>query len=414
MNFKTIIKSVLIIFFFLYLFAEDLYAGEPYWPIQSVDTMKYSRDLAREKINDKLFEEVIDRQISQIAQTGATHAAIGTPYDDEFIPFLEKWVDSARKHGLSVWFRGNFSGWEGWFGYEPIDREEHLEMIRRFILNNPSLFEDGDIFTSCTECENGGPGDPRTNGDLRGFRSFLVDEYEETRDAFSKVGKEVASNYFSMNGDVAYLVMDKNTTEKLDGIVVIDHYVDDPVKLSKDVRAIIQKSGGQVVLGEFGAPIPNIHGYMSEEIQAQWIDKSLTELSQIEGFYGINYWTSFGGTTSIWNTDGEARKTVNVLTGFYTPKTIEGRVINELGRPVKNAKIVSNSKEVLTDSKGEFKVLIIPSIDEIRISSKSYKEAVIGSEEFDSISEIVLGKEKENIFFKLQKAIYQFIQNITN
>ena len=66
-----------------------------------------------------------------------------------------------RKHGLSVWFRGNFSGWEEWFGYPKIKAYEHINKTRNFIINNPELFADGDIFTSCPECENGGPGDPR-------------------------------------------------------------------------------------------------------------------------------------------------------------------------------------------------------------------------------------------------------------
>src|SRR3989344_6298983 len=85
--------------------------------ITSIDTMKYSRDVAREKLNSSSFDEVIDKQVSEISATGATHIAIGTPYDDEFLPFLKRWVVAARKYNLKVWFRGNLSGWEEWFGY---------------------------------------------------------------------------------------------------------------------------------------------------------------------------------------------------------------------------------------------------------------------------------------------------------
>ena len=101
-------------------------------------------------------------------------------------------------------------------------------MVERFILENPEIFEDGDIFTSCTECENGGPGDPRATGDITGFRNFLIEEYQVTKDAFEKINKKVDSNFYSMNGDVAYLIMDKDTTEKLGGVVVMDHYVERP------------------------------------------------------------------------------------------------------------------------------------------------------------------------------------------
>src|SRR3989344_5428418 len=100
-----------------------------WWEIQSIDTVKYSRDLAREKAKDSSFDEVIDTQVRLIAETGATH------------------------------------------------------------------FEEGDIFSSCTECENGGPGDPRRSGDVAGHRNFLTEEYKITNDAFRKIGKNVRSNF---------------------------------------------------------------------------------------------------------------------------------------------------------------------------------------------------------------------------
>ena len=67
-----------------------------FWNVQSIDTMKYSRDTAREKADSKSFEEVIKRQVKDIADTGATHVGISTPYDAEFIPYLTKWVTAAR------------------------------------------------------------------------------------------------------------------------------------------------------------------------------------------------------------------------------------------------------------------------------------------------------------------------------
>jgi len=71
-----------------------------WWQIQSVDTMKYSRDIAREKLDDPTFDSIIDRQVKDIAATGATHVAVGTPYDEEFVPFLTRWVNAARKYKL--------------------------------------------------------------------------------------------------------------------------------------------------------------------------------------------------------------------------------------------------------------------------------------------------------------------------
>src|SRR3989344_5208595 len=166
-----------------------------WWQVQSIDTMKYSRDIAGEKLKDTSFDRVIEDQVDKIARTGATHIAIATPYDEEFLHFLRRWVNAARKKNLLVWFRGNFSGCEGWFGYAKINPDEHLTKTKNFIENHADLFSDGDIFTSCPECENGGPGDPRQTRDVDGHRRFLIDEYNVAKSAFSKINKKVLPGF---------------------------------------------------------------------------------------------------------------------------------------------------------------------------------------------------------------------------
>lgn len=293
----------------------------PLWEVRSIDTVKYSRDLSLEKLSDEGFELLIDSQVKNIAEVGTSHVAIGTPYDEQFLPYLKKWVDAARKYGLNVWFRGNFSGWERWFGYPRIDRQTHTKKTEEFILKNPDLFVDGDIFTPCPECENGGPGDPRQNGDVLGHRAFLTYEYQVTKDAFIKIDKKVTPGYYSMNLDVAKLLMDDATTKNLGGIVVVDHYVSSADQLAKDIDAISKKSGGQIVLGEFGAPIPDIHGKMTEDEQADWIRKALSLLSNKPEVIGINYWVGVGGSTQLWEENGKARKALEVIRYFYTKRT---------------------------------------------------------------------------------------------
>jgi hypothetical protein len=321
LKFHNIIMSlgvILVLLAFL-LSAQSLIAPKKQtkWPVQSIDTMKYSRDAAGQALTDSSFDTIIDKQVKEIAQTGANYIAIGTPYDNEFLPVLKLWVKSARKYHLKVWFRGNFSGWEGWFNYPKIDREQHLKMTQEFILNNPDLFEDGDIFTACPECENGGPGDPRENGDLGGHRKFLIDEYSITKTSFAKIHKKVISNYDSMNMDVAKLVMDKKTTKALGGVVTVDHYVKSPKKLKSDIDLIAKTSGGRVVLGEFGAPIPDITGAMSDSQQAEWIKEVLALLSSDPNVIGLNYWVGVGGSTEIWNYRGTKHQAVDGITKFF-------------------------------------------------------------------------------------------------
>lgn len=290
----------------------------PHWSVRSIDTMKYSRDLAREKLDDPSFDDVINRQAKDIASTGASHVAIATPYDPEFIPFLSRWVEAARDNNLKVWFRGNASGWEKWFGYKRISREEHQEIILNFIKNNGELFESGDIFTPCPECENGGEGDPRKIGGVEGYRQFLIDEYNASREAFRSIGKNVQVGYFSMNFDVAKLVMDRPTTAALGGVVAIDHYVKSHDKLRRDLDEIVESSGGKIYLGEWGAPIPDIHGKISGEEQAAWIKAAFEVFKANNNVIGLNYWVNVGGSTEIWNSRGEASASIPVITEYYS------------------------------------------------------------------------------------------------
>lgn len=379
------------------------------WKIQAIDTVKYSRDPARQYISDPSFDKVIDTQTRLIAETGANYISIGTPYDPEFVPFLTRWVTAARKYNLKVWFRGNFSGWEGWFEYPKIGRDEHLKLTKEFILKNGDLFEDGDIFTSCTECENGGPGDPRSTGDTLGHRQFLIDEYKTAKNIFVQMGKNIPTNYFSMNYDVAMLTMDKETTKALGGIVVIDHYVITPELLISTIDTLKDVSGGKIILGEFGAPIPDIHGVFNDDQQAAWIETSLKALALDPEVTGINYWTAFGGTTRLWQDDGNPTKTVNVLNKYFKPKNVSGVITNEIGEHIKGAEVISSIQKTLSGNNGEFVISYVSDLPEVEVTVKA-----LGYEPFsksipvgDEYLKIELTKSSQNWFYKLQKLIYQ-------
>lgn len=396
-----LIASILVLSF-VFKKESQLVPAAPWWEFASIDTMKYSRDIAREKLNDSSFNEVIDRQVRDIAGTGATHVAIATPYDSEFYPFLKKWVDAARKHNLNIWFRGNFSGWEGWFGYPDISRDEHIKKTEEFILKNKNLFKDGDVFTACPECENGGPGDPRHNGDVEGHREFLIDEYKITKAAFKKMGKNVASNFNSMNGDVARIIMNKETTRSLDGIVTIDHYVSTPEKLIEDVRRISRASGGKIVLGEFGVPIPDIHGKMSEEEQAEWVENALGELRKMPEVVGINYWTNTGSTTQLWDNKGVPRLSQSILTSFYKAHIVKVRIMDETGSILRNAELSMDGARLEKDDNGTFNIPYFEDSDIISITADGYfpKEVKLSK---TSEQEAVLIKKDQDIIYQIRR-----------
>ncbi len=382
-----------------------------FWPIRSIDTMKYSRDLSREKMNDSSFDETIDKQVRNIAAAGATHVAIATPYDKEFVPMLTRWVLAARKYKLNVWFRGNLSGWEGWFDYESITRAQHIKLIGEFIASNPDLFQDGDIFSSCPECENGGPGDPRRTGGAAEYRKFLIQEYQASKSAFAKIGKRVDANYFSMNGDMARLIMDKKTTAALDGAVVIDHYVKTPEKLLKDAESIASQSGGKVVLGEFGAPIPDIHGKMTPEEQSQWISKSLVLLAGSKNIIGINYWLSVGGSTEIWDGDGKQLPAAETIREFYKPETIYGIITDSLGNSISGAEISNLGRTFFTDKNGYFEFPVVKNLDaELAISAENYISLERDIKESIGAVHITLDKKQEDLMYKMRMFIKKLLK----
>lgn len=287
------------------------------WQIESIDTMKYSRDEAKQGLTDKSYAVLVNKQIEAIASTGANYVAIDTPYDAEFLPVLKLWVRTARDYGLHVWFRGNFSGWEGWFNYPQITEQQHIDKTRQFILNNANLFQDGDIFTSCPECENGAHLNPTDANAVVAYRKFLITEYNSDNQAFAKIDKKVNNGYFSMNADVAQAVMDKQTTKALGGIVVIDHYVPEPQDLLNRVNLLASESGGKVVLGEFGVPIPNLNGNMTDEQQRAWIAQALHLLTTTKSLLGVNYWVSYGGSTALWNDNDTPKPAVAVITKYF-------------------------------------------------------------------------------------------------
>lgn len=300
--------------------------------VQSIDTMKESRDNAREALSNlPEYKKVIDANMALVEAAGATHVAIDTPYDPEFLPVLQAWVNSARAHHLSVWFRGNFSGWEGWFNYPKMSRSDHLHALQQFIKNNPGLFEDGDIFTPCPECENGGPGDPRQTGDAAGFNSFMLQEKQATDTAFDNEQKKVTV-YDSMNADIAKTVLTPKTIDGLGGVVLIDHYVKTVAQFKNDIQNIPKEIGGVIGLGEFGAPVPDLQGDMTNDAQAQYVGELLQALNQNnKSIPLVNYWDLTGGSTALAQDDGTPKEAYAVVQSYYTAPRVYGSVYNTLG-----------------------------------------------------------------------------------
>jgi hypothetical protein len=240
-------------------------------------------------------------------------------------------------------------------------------------------------------------------GDREGFTKFIIDEHQATSALFNQFGLKVATNFASMNADVARLIMDKPTTAAMGGLVVIDHYVKSPDKLVTDVEEISGMSGGQVVLGEFGAPIPDLHGGMTEAGQAEWIETALSELSKQPNLAGLNYWVNIGGSTQLWTATGNARKAVDVVKSFYSPASFLITVRNEAGENLSGAKINYRGRSFVTGDSGQVRIPVNSDTKLVNISLKDYRSYSLLMSDNQTTAEAVLIKAREGLWFKARK-----------
>lgn len=348
------------------------------WKYQCVDTMKTSRDRARNWMEANDAHNDIALQVRTIKSLGANCIAIDTPYDPEFLPYLKVWVKEARKQKLLIWFRGNFSSWEGWFNYKKgMTSEELLDKTTNFITENPDLFEDGDIFTPAPEGENGGPFNQVEKDEHVAFRAFLLQEQQIARDAFAKIGKKVGVNWMSMNGGLAKRMFDQSTIDGLGKVVTLDHYIKIAPEMGEFIEYFANNYGAKTILGEFGAPIPEINGEMTEEQQAAFIDELFQELYEHkDNVIGVNYWVLYDSSTALYNQDFSERKAVEVVRKYFIPNSVKGKVVDEKGKPIVGAlvKAVGTKEAEWTNSKGEF-TFVTPN-DSILLYSSSTQDLI--------------------------------------
>lgn len=382
---------------------------------RAIDTMKYSRDLAEEKLYSKSFDAVIDAQMKLIEDSGATHVAIDTPYDEKFYPILKRWVDSARAHHLAVWFRGNFSGWEGWFGYGKISRASHEYMLNNFLSAHPELFQSGDIFSPCPECENGGPGDPRATGDAAGYNQFLTEEYVISKQAFNTMHKSVTV-YASMNADIAKGVIDKDTARALGGTILIDHYVQSPKQFISDVQSISKRLDAKIGIGEFGAPILDLNGEMSQQAQADYIDSILDLLYQNSSIVPlVNYWVLTGGSTALATDNGNAKPVYSIVKSYFTMPKISGKITDTLGEYMQGVTVSVSGTTYSTESEGDgsYAIFLSHRYKKITFEKKGYKtvEITIPDDlEHVNYKDVVLEPTNPSLWYKT-KAWMHMLKN---
>ncbi|MDQ3099239.1 MAG: carboxypeptidase-like regulatory domain-containing protein [bacterium] len=332
------------------------------WKYQCIDTMKYSRDRARAFSQGKLSTSEVTSQVEKIASLGANCISIGTPYDSEFLPYLSLWVKEARTHNLKVWFRGNWAGYEGWFEYPKlVSLDEHHTKTKNFIIEHKDLFESGDIFTPAPEPENSPFFKPLFEKEPALFRSFISQSSLSASSAFKQIDRDVHTEFTSLSGGVATYALDKETVSDLNNTVTLDHYVSSPEEMDEYISRFNSLYGAQIALGEFGAPIPDINGAMTDEGQAKFVNSLLQTLTKRHSLVpAINYWTLSDASTALLDTEMKEKPVAKVLREYYKPIVVYGSVENIFGFPVPNARIVDQTRtlETTSDARGYFSILL--------------------------------------------------------
>ena len=377
------------------------------WQIRAVDTMKTSRDKARVRLYDLKFDTEIEKELLTIKNMGANYAAIDTPYDEEFLPYLKRWIKQARKTDLKIWFRGNWSNWEGWFDYpKNLTPERHHAKTAEFIETHPELFEDGDIFDPCPECENAGFW--KQPDDNAKYNEFIQNQRIVLKNSFNKINKKVYTNIFSIIGGRAKEVLDKKTLDALDNVVTIDHYIKNPSSMTEYINYFSKNFQTKVLVGEFGAPIPDINGSMDEEQQALFINEVLRELYKNKtDVLGINYNVLSLGTTKLLNDDGTERQAVDVVKNYFIPGVVKGTVTNTLGDLLKNIPVRTSDvlNSTATGRQGHYTISIPASTVDIAVGGKKYK-TIVQKEVVDRGAEItndvVLEPQKIGFIYRIR------------
>jgi hypothetical protein len=387
----------------------SVWAADRFFQMQAVDTMKLSRDGAR---NGGVVNS-IPAIVEKLAALSPTHIAIATPYDKEFDTVREKWIGNIHDRNIKVWFRGNFSSWEKWFDYPAFTNPyDHIAKTYAFITSHPREFADGDIFTPAPEPENGGFGDPRHGNDIKiKFFDFLVKSQASCEKAFAAIHKNVTCGYFSTNGDVAEL-FPTDVVKKLGNVIVIDHYVRTPQELVDKAVHLHEKTGAQIILGEYGAPIPDLHGELTQKQQAQLIRDNLKELvAHTDIIKGINYWTAVGGSTSLYSDAYEPRLAASTLEEYFSPIVVTGQVSDENKLPLEGVQVrAGNLPGVQTNTDGSYKVLATADFSKIEYSRQDMQtqKFTIDTTQKTAQKNIVMIPQEKNLWYYLK----QLMRNI--
>jgi hypothetical protein len=275
------------------------------WYVKSIDTQVVSKHW------QNVPPASIREQVTLIKALGVNYVAIATPYDRALE--LQLWADEIHKQDLHVWFRSHWAEWEGDDGKPAtMSSEEYLVKTKQFIIDNPTLFKEGDAFTIAVEPEQAGVGLGKKFKDWDAYRQFLLDEITYANQGFKEIGltRKIHTNWLSVNGWIVENVFTPELVDKLQ-LITIDHYPEQSKTIgqledinqlaeteSADLDRFYHKWRKPILLGEWGY---HIYQEVDDKRQAEVIEHVLETIQNKPYIVGLNYWVHMGNPSRIIN-----------------------------------------------------------------------------------------------------------------
>jgi hypothetical protein len=163
--------------------------------------------------------------------------------------------------------------------------------------------------------------------------------------------------------------------------VTIDHYVKEPEVLRRDIDVLASQSGGKIVIGEIGSPIPDIHGRQTEKEQDEWLGETFAMLAMDDRVIGVNYWVLTGGTTELYTQDGKKKPAADTLTRFFTGDAMEVLFVNEQQTPISGVRVSGLDQSRVSNAFGIVTIPVLKKGQRIEFEAEGYKKAELTSED---------------------------------
>lgn len=257
--------------------------------------------------------------------------ALAVPYDN--LTKYTNYVADARTKGFKIWHRSHWNRWQGDNGTSAdMTAQEYLDDTYDFIVDNSTLFADGDLFTTCVECNNAdgvNTTDPfRTTGsfDFTKYNRFCRDQVTYANAAFTAIGKSVRTNLLSFSLsllDLSGQSLDSGDSGNgsgfdnadmvsyFDSIITIDHYLSSTYRTGStyatpyesDLNKIkLAFPSCRIMIGEWGFHTESAGSDGEQYGVYDAVSKVIRNRTDV---VGLNYWNHLGQTqSSIWTDSG--------------------------------------------------------------------------------------------------------------